>query len=98
MEGKIGDEDIPSHEFYYASPEEFTGETRYAYHVKRRQGIDGAHDSLILNNLTAGFAHQRNLAPNCWAQNNVAFVASHKIAAAPQAETANIRALQRNVN
>lgn len=92
-------EDIPAHEFHYASLEEFSGEARYAYHVKRGHGIDGAHDGLILNNLTACFAHQRNLAPNRWAESFVAFVASHKNSApAPQAKPANIRALQRNVN
>jgi len=67
--------------------------------VIRGHGIDGTHDGLILKNLTACFAHQRNLAPNRWAESFVAFVANIKNSAfTSQAETAKIRPLQQNVN
>ncbi|MBT3988970.1 MAG: cobyrinate a,c-diamide synthase [Rhodospirillaceae bacterium] len=72
-------EDIPAHEFHYASLEGVSGDQRYAYKVIRGHGIDGEQDGLILNNLTACFAHQRNLTDNKWAENFVGFVRQHKM-------------------
>ena len=70
--------DIPAHEFHYASLEDLSGDLDYAYKVMRGHGIDGEHDGLMINNLTACFAHQRNLTSNRWAENFVAFVEQHK--------------------
>ncbi len=70
--------DIPAHEFHYASLEDLSGDFDYAYKVMRGHGIDGEHDGLMVNNLTACFAHQRNLTANHWAECFVAFVEQHK--------------------
>lgn len=86
-------EDIPAHEFHYASLEGISGEQRYAYKVMRGHGIDGEHDGLILHNLTACFAHQRNLTLNKWAEKFVGFVQQHKLASAlPETEQAALTA------
>ena len=71
-------EDIPAHEFHYGSLEDLSEDLDYAYKVIRGHGIDGEHDGLIINNLTACFAHQRNLTSNCWAESFVAFVDQQK--------------------
>jgi cobyrinic acid a,c-diamide synthase len=72
-------ENIPAHEFHYASLEGISADQRFAYKVMRGHGIDGEHDGLILHNLTACFAHQRNLTANKWAENFVDFVRQHKM-------------------
>lgn len=79
-------ENIPAHEFHYASLDGLPSEQKYAYKVMRGHGIDGEHDGLILHNLTACFAHQRNLTANRWAESFVAFVASQKAIKFPQPE------------
>ncbi|MBT5616067.1 MAG: cobyrinic acid a,c-diamide synthase, partial [Flavobacteriales bacterium] len=79
------DQDFPAHEFHYASLDGLSDDHRFAYRVKRGHGIDGAHDGLILHNLTACFAHQRDLDSNRWAENFVEFVAQCKSLTQPKA-------------
>jgi cobyrinic acid a,c-diamide synthase len=76
--------EIAAHEFHYASLEDLSGQLRFAYKVMRGHGIDGEHDGMVINNLTACFAHQRNLTSNHWAENFVAFVAQFKTADLPE--------------
>ena len=71
-------ENIPAHEFHYASLEGVTGKQRYAYNIVRGHGIDGKRDGLILNNLMACFSHQRSIGNNKWASRFVNFVKHQK--------------------
>ncbi|MBT5036409.1 MAG: cobyrinate a,c-diamide synthase [Rhodospirillaceae bacterium] len=79
------DQDFPAHEFHYASLDGLSSDQRFAYKVKRGHGIDGAHDGLIIHNLTACFAHQRDLGSNRWAENFVDFIAQCKLQDEPLA-------------
>jgi len=65
---------IPAHEFHYASLQNISSDMTYAYDVIRGHGIDGHHDGLILNNLTAGFIHQRSTRSHHWVQQFTDFV------------------------
>ena len=67
-------EEYPVHEFHYSRLENLQGDFEYAYRVARGYGIDGEHDGLIYKNLLAGYAHQRNVAGNRWAERFVDFV------------------------
>ena len=66
--------DVPAHEFHYARLKNLDENTRFAYEVTRGTGIDGHRDSLVVNNLQAGFAHHRNTAANPWVDRFVSFV------------------------
>ncbi len=68
----------PAHEFHYASLENLSPDTRFAYDVVRGAGITNAQDGIVLNNVVAGFSHQRNQQNNEWAQRFVGFVRSIK--------------------
>ncbi len=68
--------EIPAHEFHYAALENLPGGQTFAYGVKRGEGIDGQHDGLVIGNLVATFAHQRNTAANPWVGRFVDFVRS----------------------
>lgn len=86
-------EDLPAHEFHYASLEGLSEDQCFAYNVMRGHGIDGAHDGLIINNLTACFAHQRDLGANRWAESFVEFVAQCKLfTLSPSIEKSAVRA------
>jgi cobyrinic acid a,c-diamide synthase len=65
---------IPVHEFHYARLENLDGAARFAQRVLRGAGIDGKHDGLVINNLVAGFAHQRHTAANPWIERFLGFV------------------------
>ncbi len=66
--------EVPVHEFHYASLEGLPDDMTYAYKVLRGHGIDGKRDGLIVGNLLATFSHQRNVAGNPWAERFVRFV------------------------
>lgn len=68
------DKHIPAHEFHYARLDLHSSEANYAYDVIRGAGIDGQHDGLIIDNLVAGFVHQRSTASNPWVERFVTFV------------------------
>lgn len=65
---------IPGHEFHYSHLENLPSGLTYAWNVERGQGIDGAHDGLVLNNLVAGYAHLRQDVRNPWIDEFLAFV------------------------
>lgn len=65
---------ILAHEFHYASLEGLPKNTRFAYKVLRGHGIDGDHDGIVMNNVQAGFCHQRTTSKNDWAFRFVEFV------------------------
>ncbi len=65
---------IPAHEFHYASLDNLPDNQQYAYTIKRGAGITGRDDGLQINNLIAGFTHQRNSDSNPWVDQFVAFV------------------------
>ncbi len=65
---------FPAHEFHYAALENLPQGQTFAYRVRRGEGIDGRHDGLVIGNLVATFAHQRNTAANPWVGRFVEFV------------------------
>ena len=73
-----GGNPIPAHEFHYARLENLDPALPFAYRMQRGQGIDGAHDGIVLGNTLAGFSHQRATACNNWAARFVAFARMHK--------------------
>ena len=74
---------IPAHEFHYARLQNLSGDCDYAYRVTRGYGIDGDHDGLLIANLMACFAHQRNTDANPWVDRFVAFVRARSAAHLP---------------
>jgi len=72
---------INAHEFHYASLENIPGDLDYAYDVIRGHGMDGHHDGLVLNNLVAGFIHQRSTQNNPWVRIFTDFVRRKKTSA-----------------
>lgn len=87
---KNSDEDLPAHEFHYASLENLPDDLSYAYEVKRGAGISGKRDGIVLGNVVAGFSHQRNQANNAWAERFVGFVRSCQ---AMKSSEADVRAV-----
>ena len=76
--GTAKGQEIFAHEFHYASLKGIPDSTQYAYDVIRGYGIDGKRDGVVLENLVANFAHQRNIGNNLWAERFVEFVRSVK--------------------
>ncbi len=73
--------ELPLHEFHHSRLENLRAGYPFAYVLKRGTGIDGDRDGLISGNLLAGYAHQRQVAGNCWADRFVAFIRQCKGAA-----------------
>ncbi|MBM3567225.1 MAG: cobyrinate a,c-diamide synthase [Alphaproteobacteria bacterium] len=70
---------VPAHEFHHAALENLDGATRFAYRMRRGQGIDGVHDGIVTRNVLAGFSHLRSTArAGNWARRFVAFVRAAK--------------------
>lgn len=67
------------HEFHFASLQNVSDDTVYAYEVKRGHGIDGNRDGIVIKNMLANFCHLRQSNANRWAENFVGFVRQHKI-------------------
>jgi cobyrinic acid a,c-diamide synthase len=65
---------IPAHEFHYAQLENLPDYLSYAYRIVRGTGINGSQDGIVIANLLAGFAHQRNTEANPWVKRFVNFV------------------------
>jgi cobyrinic acid a,c-diamide synthase len=65
---------IRAHEFHYSRLENLPANSRFAYHVERGYGIDGARDGLIVNNLLASYTHLRTIGSCYWAARFVAFI------------------------
>ena len=72
-ETRIGEE-IAAHEFHYSSLTNIQAPLKFAYQVLRGTGTDGHHDGIIINNLLACYAHQRNTNQNRWVPRFVKFV------------------------
>jgi cobyrinic acid a,c-diamide synthase len=67
-----------AHEFHYAALENLPPHSVFAYRVLRGAGVDGAHDGIVIGNLTASFMHLRDTASNHWVARFVAFVRACK--------------------
>ena len=66
---------IPAHEFHYSRLEHYDAQAfRYAYRVRRGQGLDGEHDGLIHGNVLASYTHLRATASHDWTARFLAFV------------------------
>jgi len=65
---------IKAHEFHYSSLENLPPDSRFAYHVARGYGVDGARDGFMLHNLLASYTHLRTIGSCYWATRFVAFI------------------------
>lgn len=71
--------DIPAHEFHYSRFKnlehlESDPQIRYAYEMKRGNGITGQHDGLIYKNLLANYSHLRDTSRYHWVSEFVEFI------------------------
>lgn len=64
---------VPGHEFHHARLDNLDPKLRFAYRMRRGEGIDGRHDGIVIGNTLAGFSHQRSTASNDWTARFVAF-------------------------
>ena len=69
---------IPAHEFHYASLDNLPKDAKFAYDVTRGSGITGSSDGIVIDNLIAGFSHQRDTKNNAWVERFVQFVRQAK--------------------
>jgi len=74
---------IHAHEFHYSRLEGLQGKGKFAYEVKRGQGINGQYDGWLYKNLLASYAHLRDTAKYRWAQRFVAFATACRAKASP---------------
>lgn len=65
---------IRAHEFHYSSLENLPADSRFAYHVERGYGIDGARDGYLLHNMLASYTHLRTIGSCYWAHRFVEFI------------------------
>ncbi|RTZ61123.1 MAG: hydrogenobyrinic acid a,c-diamide synthase (glutamine-hydrolyzing), partial [Gammaproteobacteria bacterium] len=63
-----------AHEFHYSRVVNLAPDLEYAYRVKRGFGIDGEKDGIMVNNVLACYAHQRQAGGNRWVDNFTQFV------------------------
>lgn len=70
---------VPAHEFHYASLEAIDPDARFAWRVRRGDGIDGKHDGFIVGNVVASFAHFRDTSKCRWAHDFVDSVRREKL-------------------
>ncbi len=64
---------IPGHEFHHGGLHNVAPDCRFAYHVRRGYGVDGARDGIVVRNLLASFSHLRDTSRHRWARRFVAF-------------------------
>ncbi|MEM7564644.1 MAG: cobyrinic acid a,c-diamide synthase, partial [Pseudomonadota bacterium] len=69
------DKTIRAHEFHYSSYEPDDKSPRFAYTVKRGNGITNLKDGLIHLNVMASYAHLRHSRQSPWIDNFLEFVA-----------------------
>ena len=67
-----------AHEFHYSMLNMDATKWRYAYKVKRGQGIDGNNDGLIYKNLLASYCHLRDTSRFHWINSFLEFVKTCK--------------------
>ncbi|HHK74489.1 MAG TPA: hypothetical protein ENJ57_04915 [Rhizobiales bacterium] len=69
---------LAAHEFHYSQLENFPGEKKFAYRVRRGAGLDGMNDGIIYKNLLASYAHMRHVDNNPWTARFAQFVRNIK--------------------
>ena len=69
---------LAAHEFHYSQLENFSGEKKFAYRVRRGAGLDGMNDGIIYKNLLASYAHMRHVDNNPWTARFAQFVRNIK--------------------
>jgi cobyrinic acid a,c-diamide synthase len=72
--GGVGGTTLHGHEFHHSSLDNLDPGMRYAFRVRRGQGIDGRHDGIVVHNLLASYTHLRHGAGSGWVPRFVAFV------------------------
>jgi len=71
--------DIPAHEFHYSAFKNIENlNSKYAYEMKRGNGITGKHDGVIYKNLLANYAHLRDTSRYHWVSEFVQFIRQTK--------------------
>jgi cobyrinic acid a,c-diamide synthase len=71
--------DISAHEFHYSAFNNIENlNTKYAYEMKRGNGITGKHDGFIYKNLLANYAHLRDTSRYHWVSEFVQFIRQTK--------------------
>ena len=70
---------VPAHEFHYARLENLDPGVRFAWRVRRGDGIDGRHDGIVAGNVVASFAHFRDTSKCHWAHDFVDTVRREKL-------------------
>lgn len=78
LEPKTGGAPVQAHEFHHGRLENLAAETEFAWQVKRGEGIDGRHDGIKINNVTASFSHLRDTSRHHWTQEFLALAAKVK--------------------
>lgn len=75
--------DISAHEFHYSVLKDIENlnmesKLKYAYEMKRGNGITGKYDGLIYKNLLANYAHLRDTSKHHWVSEFVEFIRDRK--------------------
>jgi cobyrinic acid a,c-diamide synthase len=63
---------LKGHEFHYSKIQDIASDSKYVYHLKRGQGIDGKHDGVLIYNTLASYMHLHfydSRLPRLWIQN-----------------------------
>ncbi|MCG6936802.1 MAG: cobyrinate a,c-diamide synthase [Gammaproteobacteria bacterium] len=69
---------INAHEFHYSRFKTVDKNVKFAFDVKRGQGINGKSDGYLYKNLLATYTHQRNTRNNPWAKRFINYVKACK--------------------
>jgi len=69
---------INAHEFHYSRFKSVDKNVKFAFHVKRGEGINGESDGYLYKNLLATYTHQRNTRNNPWTQRFINFARACK--------------------
>ena len=72
-------QEIPTHEFHYATIKNLPSNTVFAYDVLRGYGVNGEKDGIVLKNLLAGFTHHFSTPRHNWANRFVEFIRDQKV-------------------
>lgn len=81
---------VHAHEFHYARLENLGEDVRFAWRVRRGEGIDGRHDGIVVNNVVASFTHFRDTSKHHWAREFVESVRRNKRSTQAGAPGANV--------
>ena len=78
---------LHAHEFHYSKLEKLNIPDDFAFKVLRGTGIMEKQDGIVLNNILATYAHQRDVKNNRWAHRFIEFI--RRVKAAKQAKAQN---------